>query len=371
MDTLTSLERQIDKSRRAAGDHPEDLDVLLAYARLCLKRDLRLEALQVFQRVLEVEPRPEARSSLAQLFARQSHFAESYEELRRLFELEPRDVQGHALLHWLQEREPVPEDLVAHLEFRPTLEEVSVQREALEAERDTLRAEVDQYRSLTNNPDPEPILLYHLEESRKRVERVSEVLERLEEWQKLAEAVPEPVEEPVYEWPPVEGEEVPAEGLEPEAEEGPAAEAEPVEAVEELPAEQAPARPSEEREAFYATVSSRVAETLGRIGQTRGVVGSLVMALDPWPVCLVGEDQEVSGILGPVAEGVRSLLEFQENLQNWVLECEDGIVVVQRVDERHLLVVIGKAGANFGALRYAIDKNRSDLAEILSQTPAA
>lgn len=354
---MTSLERQIDKCRRAAEEHPEDLDTLMAYAQICLRRDLRLEALQVFQRVLEVEPRAEARLALARLFARQGHHSEAYGELRRLFEAEPSNVLGHALLLWLRDHEAVPADLEPELGFIPCKEALAETREGLESERDILAGEVDQYRALAAGPDPEPILLYHLEESRRRVERVIELLERVEGWEHLAEEAP-PVPTPELVAP--QDEEAPEEGVEEAV----------VEPVEEA-LEPLPSGPSEDRLAFYAQVAGPVADSLGRIGQTRGVTGSLVMADDPWLVRQVGQDSDLSGALDPVAEGCRALVAFGEGLQYWVLECENGIVVVQRLDARHLLVVVGKTGANFGSLRYAIDKNRMELADLLAGTPAA
>jgi len=49
----------------------------------------------------------------------------------------------------------------------------------------------------------------------------------------------------------------------------------------------------------------------------------------------------------------------------WVLECAGGIVVLQMIDQDHALVVVGQAGANFGALRYTMDKMKPTLAKIM------
>lgn len=371
METLTALERQIENKRSAVEASPQDVDALLAYAEACLRRDLRLEALQAFQRLLTLQDSPEGHLALARLFARQQHFAESYDELRRVFDLDPQDLGGHLLLSWLHRYEPVPEDLSAHLEFIPGREQAAAARARLEEERDQLASEVDQYRALTAGADPEPILLYHLEESRKRVERVIDELERVEWWERIAQ------EEPVLQGVPraaLVAPEPVEQVVEDEAEPAPApAPASSGEAVEEVPEEgPAPAPgPSEERRAFYASVADRLGDALGRVGQTRGVTSSMIVALDPWLVHQVGEDGDPGEALPEIALGVQALLEYRDGFSYWVLECEGGIVVLQRLDAAHLLLVSGKSGANFGSLRYAMDKLRPELAEILSGAPAA
>lgn len=356
METLTALERQIENLRRAVEASPEDVAPLRAYAEACLRRDQRLEALQAYQRLLQLEETAECHLALARLFARQHHYAEAYTQLRRLFDLEPADLAGHALLVWLSRHEPVPEELAGHVDYVPGRDQAVAARERLEGERDQLASEVDQYRALAAGPDPEPILLYHLEEARRRVERVIEELERVEQWERVAGDAPvlhgtprAPLVSPrVDETPEVSA---PTSAGAPEA----------------APA----AAPSEARTSFYASVSGRVGDVLGRIGQTRGVTASLVVSRDPWLVHQVGHEGSLDEALKEIAEGVHALVAFAEGLQYWVLECEDGIVVIQRLDDVHLLVVVGKSGANFGALRYAIDKLRPELSELLSGAPAA
>lgn len=358
METLTVLERQIENLRRTLEASPDDAGNLRAYAEACLRRDQRLEALQAYQRLLKVEETPDAHLALARLFARQGHYAEAYAQLRRLFALDPQDLGGHAMIVWLQKHEPVPDDLSGHVDFVPGRDQAATARQRLEEERDQLASEVDQYRALTSGPDPEPILLYHLEESRKRVERVIEELERVEQWERVAGDAPvlhgtprAPLVSPT------------AEGDSP------------AESGAEEPAGQAPAptagAPSEERRAFYEGLAGRMSDVLGRVGQTRGVTASLVVSRDPWLVHQVGQDGDLQEALGEIAAGVQALVGFADALQYWVLECADGIVVIQRLDDLHLLVVVGKSGANFGALRYAIDKLRPELADLLSGAPAA
>lgn len=401
MDNMTTLERQVEKCRRAALEAPEDLEALLASGTMCLRRDLRLEALQIFQRVLEIAPRAEARLGLAQVFARQQHLGEAYDELRRLFELDPVNVLGHALLLWLNQREPVPGDLQAHLAFVPSRNDLVESRTGLEAERDMLAREVDQYRAIASGTDPEPILLYHLEESRRRVERLLETLECMEGWEKLAleiapsvtstsqvepaarevesaldevEAALQAVEPALAEVEPALADvETAIQEVEPTPQEVSSPEVQAVERAAEVPLEVAVRTPvaqsSEAIQSFYAGVNLKLAESLERLGKTRGVVGSLLLAEDFGMVWQVGFDRNLEQTLESLLDALALMRGHTQRPQHWVLEWEGGLAILQRVDERHFVLVVGKAGANFGVVRYAIEKVRPDMAALVAGRP--
>ncbi len=66
-----------------------------------------------------------------------------------------------------------------------------------------------------------------------------------------------------------------------------------------------------------------------------------------------------------IIETVAFLEAFASAPQYWVLECAGGIVVIQSVDSYHYLVTIGQTGANFGALRYTMDRVRPNFEQVL------
>ncbi|MBX3167661.1 MAG: tetratricopeptide repeat protein [Candidatus Eremiobacteraeota bacterium] len=66
-----------------------------------------------------------------------------------------------------------------------------------------------------------------------------------------------------------------------------------------------------------------------------------------------------------IIETVAFLEAFANAPQYWVLECAGGIVVIQSVDSYHYLVTIGQTGANFGALRYTMDRVRPNFEQVL------
>ncbi|MBS2037581.1 hypothetical protein JST97_21520 [bacterium] len=66
-----------------------------------------------------------------------------------------------------------------------------------------------------------------------------------------------------------------------------------------------------------------------------------------------------------IVETVSFLEAFATAPQYWVLECAGGIVVIQSVDSYHYLITIGQTGANFGALRYTMDRVRPNFEQVL------
>ncbi len=192
MEVMTTLERQIQRNRRLLDSDPNNVDLMLTYALDCLRRDLRFEALVTFQKALKQKETAEARLALAKIFYLQSLYRESYDELRRLFQIDSINIEGHALLHLLNDKESAPADLAPRLAFVPSRAALSDEIINERNERDLYRREVQEYEAIAANGanDPEPILLYCLKEAQKRTERVNEYLEIMNGWEPLAIDMP-------------------------------------------------------------------------------------------------------------------------------------------------------------------------------------
>ena len=192
MEVMTTLERQIQRNRRLLDNDPNNVDLMLTYAHDCLRRDLRFEALVTFQKVLEQKESAEARLALAEIFCLQALYPEAYDELRRLFALDPINIGGHVLLHVLNGRVAAPDDLVARLAFVPARSELSDGIIRAQNERDLYRREVQEYESAaaSGTSEPEPILLYYAREAQKRMERMNVDLEVMNGWEALAVDIP-------------------------------------------------------------------------------------------------------------------------------------------------------------------------------------
>lgn len=191
MEVMTTLERQIQRNHRLLEGDPSNVDLMLTYAQDCLRRDLRFEALVNFQKSLELKETPIARRALAEIFYLQSLYTESYDELRRLFKIEPVNVEGHILLYFLKDKEAPPADLASHLAFVPSRSDLSDAVIRAQNERDILSREVQEYEGLVAaENDPEPVLIYCAKEAQKRVERIKNSLDVLDSWDGLAIDMP-------------------------------------------------------------------------------------------------------------------------------------------------------------------------------------
>ena len=192
MEVMTTLERQIQRNRRLLDSDPNNVDLMLTYALDCLRRDLRFEALVTFQKALKQKETAEARLALAKIFYLQSLYHEAYDELRRLFQIDSINIEGHALLHLLNDKESAPSDLAPRLAFVPSRAALSDELINARNERDLYRREVQEYEAIAANGvnDPEPILLYCLKEAQKRTERVNKYLEIMNDSEPLAIDMP-------------------------------------------------------------------------------------------------------------------------------------------------------------------------------------
>ena len=129
-----------------------------------------------------------------------------------------------------------------------------------------------------------------------------------------------------------------------------------------------PAAPVQlDRSALYDKIRGEISGPIGTLAKTRGVTSIHVVARDGYVVEQSTRDAvSQERITEFVVEGLSILESFASNPQYWVLECSGGIVVFQIIDQGHVLVAVGQAGANFGALRYTMDKMRPRFALILS-----
>jgi predicted regulator of Ras-like GTPase activity (Roadblock/LC7/MglB family)/tetratricopeptide (TPR) repeat protein len=140
---------------------------------------------------------------------------------------------------------------------------------------------------------------------------------------------------------------------------------------------QEPVKPalSDERKTFYETIREHVTTVLAGLIKTKGVMVVMTVARDGYVVdSIINEtiDHEEVGKL--VSSGMEVIENWREEAPGssflyWVLEFEQGLMVVRSVNARHYLLALGKAGANFGAMRYSMEKGKETLDDILSNAP--
>ena len=125
-----------------------------------------------------------------------------------------------------------------------------------------------------------------------------------------------------------------------------------------------------ERQAYYESKAEELGKLTGTLARTRGVTSIFLVSRDGTTIDSVVKDDVTEERIGElVKESFEFLLAYAKNPAYWVLECTGGIFVMQALDDRHVLIAVGQAGANFGALRYTMDKTKAKFATILDNVP--
>ena len=125
-----------------------------------------------------------------------------------------------------------------------------------------------------------------------------------------------------------------------------------------------------ERQAYYESKAEELGKLTGTLARTRGVTSIFLVSRDGTTIDSVVKDDVTEERIGElVKESFEFLAAYAKNPAYWVLECTGGIFVMQALDDRHVLIAVGQAGANFGALRYTMDKTKAKFATILDNVP--
>lgn len=138
---------------------------------------------------------------------------------------------------------------------------------------------------------------------------------------------------------------------------------------EKIPEKKAVSLISDERMSFYDEMEGSMSKVLKTLNRTRGVTSSLILDNTGFILCLESSEKlNTQELALQVLDGVSPLMEWgniegnrDRELLYWVLEFKEGLMVLQPLTKDIYLVVLGKSGANFGAVRYSIEKNTARL----------
>jgi predicted regulator of Ras-like GTPase activity (Roadblock/LC7/MglB family)/tetratricopeptide (TPR) repeat protein len=117
---------------------------------------------------------------------------------------------------------------------------------------------------------------------------------------------------------------------------------------------------------LYEPLMASLDGLIQTLAKTRSVSSVFLLNREGYPIAQQVKDPITQDRLSEfIVETVSFLEAFSDSPQYWVLECAGGIVVIQSVDSYHFLVTIGQTGANFGALRYTMDRVRPNFEQVL------
>jgi|GEM_PF-1532742 len=483
-EAYTTLDIQIEKLAEIVQENPEDITVLLAYAELNLRRGRYLEALQAYHRIMNIKPDViDVHVGLSRIYLRQNMIAEAFNEIVKVFQLSPADIEGRIMYDRLLDiGEPSAEtqDAIRNLAVTdPEFDDLRLFKHQKELERERLEGEIAQFEKIMEEHDEEPIYEYNFEMALNRKKNIDELfkyIDALESYleqkaleikpdiippaaEEAAEEPAEPAEEPAEhaEEDELPGEEISEENAETsiveeaaeevhemeftqegqlvedsstvifpdeaqvpveeeqneiapdeqeeeaappalsvEEEESLVGESEVTEEVSEEvqhveeeaaveeeevieeppPPEPVKEGPSEERLQFYQQVKDSITTVLAGLIKTKGVTVAMTVAGDGYVVdSIVNETIDYAQIGKKISSGIEVIRHWRDEEKGksflyWVLEFEQGLVVVRAINREYFLVAIAKAGANFGAMRYSMDKGKETLDEILSSAPS-
>ena len=449
----------------------------MVYAESNLRKGNRLEAMKAYQKVIKIKPEvPDVRNALTRIYLSLNHFKDAYNELVKVFELDPKNIEAHLLLKKLVRKSEIPVDLKEvlepHLEFKASPSRIAFLKKQFQLEKKKHETLVNDYERQLEEDDGNPIIMFNKSKAEERFKFAEETLQDLDTM--IGEVEEEDIIYPTLEKPQevelpaeeevtetegeeealiIEDEEVPQAlsiGVDEEGEdedsgfipeiggasedelfeamedgmEEPAEEKVPDEIVEEQVEEQAeelaeetPEEPvedievevpdipgsteeqepkaevsepekteepkeasiiSDERMLFYDEMEGQMSKLLKTLNRTRGVTSSLIMDNTGYILSIEStEEINTQEFAIQVLDGVNPLLEWGKSegdqdreLLYWVLEFKKGLMVLQPLTREIFMVVLGKRGANFGAVRYSIEKNIGRLVLSLQDMPA-
>lgn len=133
---------------------------------------------------------------------------------------------------------------------------------------------------------------------------------------------------------------------------------------------------SSARVSFYESIRESVTTVLANLIKTKGVTVVMTAAKDAFIIdSILNETIDSQEIAGYIKSGMEIIADYRDDEAGkaflyWVLEFEQGLLVIRSIDGNHFLLALAKGGANFGAMRYSMEKEKETLVEILSGAPS-
>jgi predicted regulator of Ras-like GTPase activity (Roadblock/LC7/MglB family) len=374
-ETLTTLESQIQAYCRQIQEAPDNRELLVQYAEANLAGGHPLEALRVFEKISQDSP--DARLAIARIYLMQRRYEESYAEVSRMLTASPNLAGAHLLLKLLTRVADAPPQYVEAIRqvngYLPPDEDVHPLRGKLLHERDQIAQDIEEFEQIRQEVDSQdPVMEYHVLCATQRKKFVEGALSILDTWERVRSERQEEHQE--AERLRLEAEELERLRFE-EAQQRADAEAREQRAAEAAAAAEAARKPTPPEAAlgFYQQIAPNLSDIIGSLAKIRNVAAALVVTRTGYIVHQELKENVPEESLGEfVQEGVTFLDEHNPGkFSLWVLEFDKGILVVQSLHGQHVLLLMGASGANFGSLKFNIDKARPQLAALLQPTPVA
>jgi tetratricopeptide (TPR) repeat protein len=354
-DYKISLDTQIEKLEQILKENPQDPSTLMALGETALRRGKKLMALQVFQKLSEIKPDAiEVHASLAKIYGTQKMFDEAYSELARALELDKGNIESRAIYNILIHESSPPEQLAPFFKtainspLKP--ENLAVYLQQLEIEKEKLQKDLEEFSSLLELSPMNTILEYSKNMANQRLKIVEDLLKSAQELEKIKfESAPEM-----------------------QLVKSEAAESEtsivPEKILKETPPQEILSEePLPSLQALNAQTIRELFEPMAeQLKNSKGVKGLAIFYLNNEIVTIIADSkEEISSTIPVLTENLSSLLSYSESLKSWIIEFQQGLLIIQSLIPKLFFGIYADTPSVLGTLLFAIDKSCPKFIEAL------
>lgn len=350
----TTIELKIEALNALLADNPDDLEALVAYAEYQMRYGSRLEALQAYQHAIAVDKRSfEAHIGLAVVYMNQGLYSDGFSELLSVLKLDFKNIDARVCYEYFAGKYPVKEDLAElYAKIKPykySLKEIRTLRAYFDAIIELADFAVADYEKQFKQSSDDLLCEYKRAVALKRRGEFGELRAYICDLEDNILAVLRAEEEARR------------------AEE------------ERLRLEEEARRAEEERlrqEALrlllekYDSIRPEVCNILNLILKNRGVKSVILLERGGFEIASVASEpvREYSDFASEVVSLIDSHYAGVDSvpLLYAVLEYKGGLIALRILDEKYMFAVIAGSGANFGALKYSMEKNCASILSLLN-----
>ncbi len=381
----STIERKLDELHVLKNDYNDDVYVGMAIAECSFLRGNRLEALQLYQDIISSDGKNiEARINIAVIYILQKLYKEGFEELFNIVKNEPFDIFSYFLYKYFSSRHPVPEDFPASFseikahEF--SLKELQIILMRIENIIDFVNIEIADYDEISRKQKEQLVFRYIYELALRRKEHLQDAYDyalgmknaildqvRAEEEERLAVQRRREEEE--------EARRVEEENKRLEQQRL-IEEQERLKAEEELRRLEEEKRLESELAEKYSKICSVIEPEIQAFVKNKGVIGSVLFNREGNNIssCFneAADETKLISFANSAIEKISQhrLGNAESELVYWVLEFERGLIAIRLIGSGHVFLTLAGSGANFGVLRFSIEKIKDSIEQSLKSIDA-
>jgi len=324
-----SLDSHLEKLEQILKDNPDDPSALMAVGEVAFRRGRNLIALSAFHRLMEIKPEViEVRLALAKIYGEQKMYDEAFRELSESFRIEGGNAEARVLYEMLAREATPPESISSSIQSvlsrMPDEDDLTVYLQQLTVEKERLTSDVRELTALLKTSSMDTILEYNKNMAVRRLSLINEL-------EVKAQALQAPPQQKVK-----EAAAVPSK-------------------KEKEPGAQSPTLSEKEKAVIW--LIGALDPILQEIKKTKGLRGLFVLGLRGEVFHAIDDDKIDSATLGKTLSLVlKECSAFPHQLIYWVVEFNEGLVVLQPIAPHIFLAMVADGSTSFGALRYLMDK---------------